>query len=909
MKQRVPEKGSRCLLGADSGRALPPWSDVTRWTDPSTNWGCAPARNRPGAYPRKRSHQTARAAVSIHSDILVHASLPIPERTREPITLPDQPRDNKRHRNTQIRETPTALPAFVPLNVHLGEPVSAKTGQPRAGGDGHDIPTTPVSLPDRPVETQTRRKKNRRLKRLFAATCAIAFVLLIVGTGWFGWRVLSLNESLPALPTRPAATLPEASMILASDGSELGTLFDERRTWVPLESINPVVIDALLAAEDHRFPTHKGVDWIRMAGAFWSTLTEDPEGASTIPMQLARNYFPELKQHTLLDRKIEEVLLARHISNSMTKDETLSWYLNTVAFGHNSFGIEAAAERFYSTTSADLSLSQAALLVGLLKGPSRYDPLRNPDNARSRRNIVLRRMAELEMISPAAANAATALPLKLRPKVFDPADSFAPYFLDYVRREAEQWATRAGYDLRNDGLIIHTSIDPHLQRLAKEAVAKQTNVLQNVLLREFGAPGSVRNERFWREKRAVENDLIRRTDPYRTLRDAGRTDIEALYAVRQDPGLVRSLREEATRLQGALVVMDPGSGQILAWVGGHDYRQDQFDKVASARRQPGSIFKPILYARAIEDGYSPYYLVQDEIRTFVTNTRGERWTPTNAGGGASGRLLTLEQGLVWSKNTVSAHLISRIGPQDVIDLAHDMGVESSMMPVPSLALGTSETSLLEMANTYATLADHGVRHNVTAITTITNKDGDLVATFPSEPDRVLSEQTSYTMIRMLQKVVDQGTGSWLRSRFELRGDLAGKTGTTQNSADGWFIGMHPDAVVGVWVGFNDQRITFQSDYWDQGGHNALLLAGEFLQQSMRGPGAALKPTHFKRPQGYREPSRPLYSSPSPDVEPESSDTVINPPEQELKLRAPVPLPLEAPASSIRTSLPNRSLDS
>jgi penicillin-binding protein 1A len=719
----------------------------------------------------------------------------------------------------------------------------------------------------------------------------IALVIAgLAGAVWLGLHIAERSRRLPALPTRPAATLPEASVILAADGSQLGTLFDERRIWKPLDSMSPVVIDALLAGEDHRFATHSGVDWVRMAGAFWSTLTGDPEGASTIPMQLARNYFPELKQHDLLDRKIEEILLARRISAAMTKDETLEWYLNTVAFGHNSFGIEAAAQRFYSASSADLTLSQAALLVGLLKGPSRYDPLRNPDAARARRNTVIQRMADLDLITADEAQPAQRSALNLKPHVYDPADSFAPYFLDHVRREAEQWAQRAGYDLRNDGLVIHTSIRPELQRMAEQAVAQQTDQLQQILLTDFGAPGSVRNEQFWRRKRAVEEDLIRRTEPYRTLRQAGRTDHDALLAVRSDHAFVQQIRQEATRLQGALVAIDPGSGQILAWVGGHDYRTDQFDKVASARRQPGSVFKPILYARALEDGYSPFYLVSDEIRTFTTTAKGETWTPTNAGGGASGRLVTLEQGLAWSKNTVSAHLISKIGPQDVIDLARALGISSPMMPVPSLALGTSETSLLEMTSAYATLADMGIHRNVTSITSISDREGKLIATFPSEPDRVLSEQTSFTMIRMLQKAVDQGTGGLIRSRFGIQGDLAGKTGTTQNNADGWFIGMHPDAVVGAWVGFNDQRITFQSDYWGQGGHNALLLAGDFLKQAMRGPGAILPPGRFQRPDGYREPVRPVYSSPSPDVE------VPDPATEPLMIRAPqrIPVPLPIP---------------
>jgi len=785
-------------------------------------------------------------------------------------------------------------PRFLPINVYLGETLDGRTGRPKR--------TQKTRKPAPP-----RSKRRRTWKSVLKASAALAVLTGIAVTIWLFVRIAQVNHDLPALPGDPAATLAEASVILAADGSELGTLFGERRMWTSLDDMAPVVIDALLAAEDHRFQEHSGVDWVRMAGALWSTALGDPEGASTIPMQLSRNYFPELKQRSLLDRKISELLLARRISRTSSKHDVLEWYINTVPFGQNSFGIEAAAQRFFSKSSADLALNEAALLVGMLKGTTRYNPMRNPDLSRSRRNIVLQRMQELGYITPTQAREATATQLNLDPSFYDPAESPAPYFLEFVRREAEAWAQRAGFDLKADGLVIHTSLRPEMQKLAEEAVERQTATLQRILLSEFGAPGSVRNERYWRIKRKVEEDLVRRTDVYRTLRESGSTDYAAVLAVRSNPEVMRTLRTEATTLQAGMVAMEPGSGQILAWVGGHDYGVDQFDKVASARRQPGSIFKPILYARALEDGYSPYYLVEDEIRTFITNTRGERWTPTNAGGGASGRLVTLEQGLVWSKNTVSAHLIDQIGPQDVIDLAREMGITSPMMPVPSLALGTSETTLLEMVRAYATLADYGVKRNVTAITSIADKAGNILATFPSEPDRVLSEQTSYTMINMLRKAVDQGTGTMLRSRFGVRGDVAGKTGTTQNNADGWFVAMHPDVVVGAWVGFNDQRITFESDYWGQGGHNALLLVGDFLRNGMKGPGALIENSRFKQPAGYRAPRRPVYSSPPPDVdvasiggelrEPFESDAFTAP------VRSPIRIPTRTKASGIRTLQP------
>lgn len=878
--QSVSDTAEKKTFSGRENRAWPAWSLVTRWTEPARSWGCASSKSdvyRSGDGSSRTSNGSNRRLLVLPTKYIAGAKdkgLRLePETGTKPFGRPDHVTSRVRmgdERSHLISRQP-GIPRFLPLNVHLGETLDGKTGRPRRfektqarsprAGLNRD-----AGLRSLPSPHSARPSRRRRLSRMLKATAALGMVAGMLAVGWFAFYVAAIHEDLPSLPARPAATLSEASLILAADGTELGTLFGERRTWVSLEDISPIALKALVATEDHRYFDHKGVDWVRMAGAFWSTAWGNPEGASTIPMQLARNYYPELQRKNLLDRKLSEILLARRISREMSKDQVLEWYINTVPFGQNSFGIEAAAQRFYSVSSGDLTLHQAALLVGILKGTTRYNPLRNPEMSRSRRDVVLDRMAALEIITLQEATAAKERNLELNPHFYDPADSPAPYFLDYVRKEAEAWARRAGYNLKSDGLVVHTSLRPELQKHAKQAVDQQSAILQRMLTQEFGAPGSVRNERYWREQRALEEDLVRRTEVYRTLRASGSSDYDALLAVRGDTELVQQLRQQATQLQASLVVMEPGSGQILAWVGGHDYNKDQFDKVAAARRQPGSIFKPILYARALEDGYSPYYMVEDEIRTFVTNTRGEQWTPTNSGGGASGRLVTLEQGLAWSKNTVSAHLINKIGPQDVIDLAQDMGVSSPMMPVPSLALGTSETSLLEMVNAYATIADYGVRRNVTAITSISDKEGHIVATFPSEPDRVLSEQTSYTMINMLRKAVDQGTGGWLRTRFGIQGDVAGKTGTTQNNADDWFVAMHPDAVVGAWVGFNDQRVTFTSDYWGQGGHNALLLVGDFLQSGSKGPAAYISSSEFKRPAAYQNPKKPLYTAPPKHID-------------------------------------------
>ena len=867
---------TKTRLSTDAWQSRPKWTELRIWTNPEKVWGC-------------RAKQTIR----VRQDVPIRGQnfdFPIAGSGGDGSglvsqTLPQQAGTHSNHGHN----THPAL-SFLPLNVYLGETVRHPRIHPPSGidprarrqrnskgrvdderngihqpGNSHGAhidgkPSVTGETASHLDPASSTTSHSRQFGPALFKTCLWLGLILIAVSIFVGARHVSrLNNQLPVLPSNPAASLPQTSLILASDGSQIGTLFGDRRTWIPFQEMSPDVINALIAAEDHRYFEHNGIDLYRVVGAFWKTRQGNPEGASTIPMQLARNFFPEIKQHSLVDRKIEELLLARRINRTFSKEETLEWYLNTVAFGHNSFGIEAAAERFYATDAASLTLSQASLLVGILQGPSKYDPFARPDNARARRDVVLVRMAQLGMISQIRLASTREKPIGLNPVYFDPAESIAPHFLDFVKREARAWADRAGFDLRSDGLVIHTSIDPNLQRIATASVVRQTKNLQSVIAREFGAPGSIANERFWRMRRNVEDDHIRKSEPFRVLKDAGRSDQEALLSIRRDATFLREIRNRASQLQAGFVAMDPHSGQIKAWVGGTDYRTGQFDKVASAKRQPGSVFKPILYAEALERGYSPYFLVEDRIKTFSTNTRGERWTPTNSGGGASGRLVTLQQGLAWSKNTVSAHLISRIGPRAVVDRAKAMGITSSLLAVPSLALGTGETSLLEMVNVYATLGDHGIRRNVTAITSISDRDGNIVATFPSEPDRVLSEQTSHTMLDMMRDVIDGGTGGLIRSRFHVKGEIAGKTGTTQNNADGWFIAIHPDLVVGAWVGFNDQRVTFQSNYWGQGGHNALLLVGDFLRDAGKGPGALLKPSRFNVPIGYRAPVPPVYS--------------------------------------------------
>ena len=859
----------RSLLLVEEVRAWPQWGQVSRWTSPANNWKPIPRKSASISVTKRAGFVREKNVIPTFHPIHV----PRPE---NPTTAQHvEGRRSGAYTSGDGASVPVSLqPQFVFEPLH------------------NWVPPDPESI-SAPLVVPSSSKKSNVLRRLALLTT----VMIIAGTIGIVQYVLEQRNSLPLLPDNPGALLSQTSTILAADGSELGSVFGERRTSITSAEMGSLVLKTLLAAEDHRYMEHNGVDYKRIAGAAWKTLQGDPEGASTIPMQLARNIFSEVRAPRMADRKVRELLMARRISERYPKEVTLEWYLNTVAFGHNSFGIEAAAQRFFSQQASDLELHQAALLIGLLKGPSRYDPFRNATLAKQRRNVVITRMQDLEMISTSAALDAKGRPLGLKPSIYDPAESIAPQYVNYVRREAEKWATENGYNLKEDGLTIHTTLDPELQKMATLAVARQTQELQNIITREFGTSGSSVNGRFWRSRKSIEDDLLRKTEPYRVLAKQGQTDYNILLALRTDNQFVSEVRQSATQLEAGFVAIDPRSGQVKAWVGGRDFRKDQFDKVASARRQPGSIFKPFVYAVALERGFSPHYMVEDQLKTFSTNARGERWRPTNSGGGASGRLVSLRQGLAWSKNTVSAHLISRVGAKRVVDLAKKMGVSSPMKPVPSIALGTSETTLLEMVSSYATFADYGKKRNVSVITSILDREGNVVGTFPSSPTRALSSKTSYTIIDMLRQVVDGGTGSFMRSKFGIRGDLAGKTGTTQNNADGWFVLMHPDLVTGAWVGFNDQRIAFQSNYWGQGGHNALLLVGDFMKQATSGPGPYLKRSRFSAPEGYVYPKKPVYSRPVPKEKGEVDSSIPEIPPSRMSPRQSVPLPIQSFSSN------------
>ncbi|OGB70505.1 MAG: penicillin-binding protein [Burkholderiales bacterium RIFOXYC12_FULL_65_23] len=703
------------------------------------------------------------------------------------------------------------------------------------------------------------------LPSIAAALRGLYSRLAPAGTAWcaaagrlgrrLGWRgALLALAALPALlllyallliPFTPAisdirkAATEQPAQIMSADGKRLTEFKRSNRVWVELKDMAPHVIDALIATEDHRFREHFGLDWRRTASSALHTLGGDRQGGSTLTQQLARNLYPEeIGRAPTLTRKLKEAITALKIEAIYSKDEILETYLNTVPFLYNAYGIEMAARTYFDRSADGLDLLQGATLVGMLKGNSYYNPVLNPERALQRRNTVLAQMVKRGKLSPERYAALKARPLRLEFERQSESLGPAPHFAQQLRRWLIGWADRKGYNLYADGLVVHTTLDARLQAAANQAVARQGARLQSV------ADAGWR--RSWNAQDPTVREIMRASPDYQAARAEGMDDAQALKKLQADRAAMGRLREQKTRLQAGLLALDPRNGHVLAWVGSRGYEQDAFDHVQQARRQPGSTFKPFVYGEALRQGLSPDDKRQDrEVEIDVGH--GEIWRPRD-GGAPSGRELSLREALAYSKNTITAQLVQEVGPAKVAKLARAMGVrQSKLEAVPSLALGTSPVTLREMVAAYGTIANGGSYIEPVFVTRIENRQGQLLEEFaPAQPEAVLDQRTAWELYDLMRGVVDRGTGRAIRSQYGIRADVAGKTGTTQDYADGWFILMHPQLVTGAWVGFNDSRITLRSEHWGQGAYSALPMVGELTARALRARIADPR-AHFEEP--------------------------------------------------------------
>jgi penicillin-binding protein 1A len=661
--------------------------------------------------------------------------------------------------------------------------------------------------------------------------------------------LLILIPLTPGIADLRQASSARPSVILSSDGQELGSFEQGLQERIKLSQVSPHVVAALIATEDHRFYEHHGVDFTRIGGAILASLKGDAQGGSTITQQLARNMFPEeIGRARSINRKLKELITAIKIENTYSKTEILEAYLNTVPFLYNARGIEMAARTYFGKPASRLDVLEAATLVGMLKGTYYYNPVTNPLRALARRNVVLGQMLKHGAFNEARYRALVKRPLRLDFERQAERSGRDNHFTAYVRKWLLEWANENDYDLELDGLVVQTTLDAGLQEAALRAVEKQASALQAVADVEWAYPtppaststGTYTSMRssvapfdyYWRTHGAQLDAFVRESGDYKRAVEGGEAPAAALKRIKADRDFMRKLRESKARLEAGFVAIDPASGEVKAWVGSRDFARDQFDHVAQAARQPGSTFKPFVYGAALEHGIAPEHPYVDAVMD-IRAADGSVWRPTDMSG-TTGRQMTMRDGLVYSKNTITAQVGRDVGLAPVVRLAQGMGIrQSKLAQVPSLALGTSPVTLLEMVSGYATIAAQGEYRKPVFVRRISDRDGNVIADFATvRPERAMSQAASVTLIDMLRGVVNRGTGTAVRYRFGINGDVAGKTGTTQNNADGWFILMHPNLVAGAWVGFNDNRVTMRSSYWGQGGHNAILLVGDFFRTAL-----------------------------------------------------------------------------
>ncbi|GAB2695205.1 transglycosylase domain-containing protein [Mucilaginibacter koreensis] len=642
-----------------------------------------------------------------------------------------------------------------------------------------------------------------------------------------------------------------ASEVYSSDKHILGSYYVQNRSNVTYKEISPNVINALVATEDNRFFDHSGIDFGRTFTIIFYNLIGRKQGGSTITQQLALNLFSE-RSHNVVKRiqqKLQEWIIAVQLERKYTKEEILTMYLNTVDFGaYNTFGIKSAARTYFNTTPAKLTPDQAALLIGMVNGPSIFSPIRHPQNAINRRNLVLRRMAAEGYLSEGQAEEFIQKPLTLNFHPDDHNEGLATYFRSALKKDVqrildEQSINKADgtpYDIDRDGLKIYTTIDYTMQQYAEEAQRDYMKDLQ----RQFNQHW--RGHSLWKEINnfsLLMDQGMKRSDRYKYLKLQGKSDDEIKEDFNTPDTLnlftwhgavdtvmkpIDSIRYCKMLLRNAMMSMDPTTGYVKAWVGGIDFAHFKYDQVRTGTRQVGSTAKPFTYAVAVENGYSPCQQV-DNVPVTV-EWEGTTWTPGSAKSETVPGVITLRKALARSQNWVTAYVMKEVTPPPVRDLIKKMGITSPVPAVPSICLGVFDASVYDMTGAYSVFANQGTWTQPTYLLRIEDKNGNVLYTHHPKVVQAMNEQDAYVMNYMLKGVVDEGTGWRLRSKYGLRNPIGGKTGTTQNNSDGWFIGVTPQLVTGVWTGCEDRDIHFRSTNLGEGANSALPIFALYMKK-------------------------------------------------------------------------------
>lgn len=758
------------------------------------------------------------------------------------------------------------------------------------------------------------------------------FLLFIVYLFCVETNFLWLMGSMPSIEDLQNPKVAQSSEIYTADGVLLRKFYTENRTPVTYEELSPGLIKALIATEDVRFHAHSGIDPRAMGSVMVSLLsgTSERGGGSTLTQQLAKKLFRTRRQEGrgLLGRipgistvvyKTKEWLTAIKLERNFTKEEIITLYLNTVDYGQNTYGIKTASKTYFGKEPADLTLEEAAVLVGLQKATTTYNPLRNPKRSKERRDVVLSQMVKYNFISEKELDSLVQLPLQLKPNfelAYD--DSYASYFMPNVIKEVEKWCREHDYDLYTDGLRITTTIDSRLQAYAEEAMVERMRFLQRV----FDEHWSGRNPWVDDEGKEIENfllDAMKRTKRYAALQKRFGTQQDSIlvYLNKKDTMTVYDWRTGEKKrefwspmdslayykriLRAGIMSMNPYTGHIKAWVGGMNHEFFKYDHVRQSKRQPGSTFKPIVYTTAIDDttfNMSPCDRVMDQPfqKEVEPDPDGKKkfWRPRNSNGYFSYANLTLRRAMAQSVNSVAAALTDKVGPQNVIRYAKKLGIKSKLDAVPSIGLGTSDVSLYEMVGAYSTFVNQGRYTTPTLVMRIEDRAGNVLHEFIPDSHEAIRPESAFLMIHMLKGGVEEpgGTsrGLWGFDVFRNRNEIGGKTGTTSNNSDGWYISITRDLVTGAWVGGEDRSIHFRTTQLGEGAKTALPIVGRFLEKTYKDKTTGIEPGPFPTP-SFKVTKD--YKSCLYEEEPEEmtdSTTTSAPPAEELEIGPPPPVP-------------------
>ncbi|WP_299224912.1 transglycosylase domain-containing protein [uncultured Psychroserpens sp.] len=694
--------------------------------------------------------------------------------------------------------------------------------------------------------------KNSWLKRFIKIVVSVFVLTLLFCVSVYSglWGKLPSKQELQNIKQA------EASVLLDADETLIGKYFIFDRQIVQYEQLPKHLIDGLVATEDVRFYEHSGVDYKSLFRVFFkSLLLQDTSsgGGSTISQQLVKNLYGR-ESHgwfTMPVNKVKEMILASRIESIYSKEDIITLYLNTVPFSENTFGIESASQRFFSVSASQLNLSQSATLIGTLKASHSFNPRLFPERSELRRDVVLQQMEKYNYITSETRTATSSMPLKVSYQKFTHTEGIAPYFREKVRMDVKTIldslakANHQTYNLYKDGLKIYTTLDIDMQRYAESAMEQHMKSLQSQLEKDYGknAPWIVNHD--------LINQRIKALPLYKRLKKKKWSDTKIFDSlntkvntqlfswkgsVTKEVSVIDSLTHIMKFLSSGFIAVNPKSGAVKAYVGGIDFENFKFDHVSASKRQVGSTFKPIVYTAALENGIDAcaYYPVKE-----VTYTNQKDWTPTNGGKEEVDRHLnySIEKAISESVNTVAVKVLEDVGIEAVIIQARKMGIQSKLPKVPSLALGTAELSMLELIGAYTSFSNQGYVSKPFYITKITNKVGEVIYERQTQKQTsvAFSEDTRQLMVEMMKSTINSGTAKRMRSTYGLKNDLAGKTGTTQNNKDGWFVGLSPNLVMLSWVGNDDHRLGFSSTSIGQGANSALPIAALFLKQMNSDP--------------------------------------------------------------------------